>query len=198
MGQRRRRGSRHPAAIIDIVSGPDEFRLAAGLIALANRDHRRRIMQAQREWLGETWKTELDINARLAGPRARRLILAGARVKAGNPPVLIAGNSKRPMSRRANGSGLTPIEGWRLAEWGTASTKQTTYERRSESGGRYVRPRGRGGPTHEVTRNTLAGWPTSKTGHVIGPTVRDVAPRILSYFIQTVVRTYLDALDRKD
>lgn len=167
--------------LMSIHDGPESLRDAARLVRLANRDHRRAIYQAMRETMNPEWRNALEEHARTRLEEA--LILPGARIAAGNPPTIYAGNSKKRAGRA-----LTPVEHWRLAEHGADRDRARPYDRKNRR-----RP-----GSHKVTRRTQTGWkPRQRGGYVIGPAIGEVLPRLTSFFVQSVIRTYADALDRK-
>lgn len=145
----------------------------------ADRDLRRDINTATRQTMNPVWR---DAVASRAGTRFERAMLNnGVRIAAGNPPVAKAAQSRRGLrpSRR-----LRPAESFPLAEFGTTKQDSTsTYTRRSKNGG-----------THRVTRRTRRGLPArNPRGRVVYPAFAEVAPRVVSLWVQLVVRKYHEA-----
>src|SRR5690606_2103530 len=102
-------------------------------------------------------------------------------VSGGNPPIMRAATSRRPLSK----GGISPDAYGYLAEFGGRSAEFTTYKRRSPNGG-----------THEVTRRTRLGLPRrSSSGRVVYPAASEAAPRMASLWVQTFVRTVYEALE---
>lgn len=166
-------------SLISAVEGPDEIRAAVLAMKRADKDLRKDINARTRATMGPEWTQGLADHVTRT---TDRVILAGARIAAGNPPQLVAGNSKRKVGRA-----LVPVENWPLWEYGTNQHYRHEYTRRSKGGG-----------THTVKRDTMAGQRRrSRTGYVIGPTVATLLPRLASLWVQTIVRTYLDALDER-
>lgn len=175
MSRQRGRGGRKSLLS---VYGSDQLQAAVLAMRAADKDLRRDINTRARAVMGPEWTKSLS--ARLTHP-SQRVITAGARIASGNPPQLVAGNSKRRIGR-----GLIPSQHWAGFEYG-AATYASPYERTSSKGVR-----------HKVKRNTRAHLPgRTKRGHFIGPTVRDILPRLAALWVQTIIRTYLDALEGK-
>lgn len=72
------------------------------------------------------------------------------------------------------------------AEFGADMDRYSRYTRRS--------PKGR---THTVTRRTARafGWHRGRDGRVVFPTAQDIAPRVASIYVQTLLRTTAEALE---
>lgn len=175
-------GSR--GGLISLVDGPDEFRAAAMALRAAPRDLRNQINRNMTATLSPVWIKEVNVAAFTSLERA--LIVPGTRIKAGSPPTLIAANSRKKLARRPGA--LIPAEHWHAAEYGANRGDFTNYRRRSPQG-----------TPHDVRRRVKTGLPKrNKTGHVLGPAMASVGPRLASMFVQTVVRTYMDILNPKD
>lgn len=164
---------------ISVWEGPVELGAAAVAMKRAPAELRKRMNQQMREELNPVWKRSLAQN--MGGfSRADEMMLKGARIAAGNPPALIAASS-----RARYGRALKPVENWPLVEFGSNNKRESSYERRSRNGG-----------THRVTRRTMTGWPSrQRNGRIAGPAARETLPRLASYWIQTVVKTFMDALE---
>lgn len=161
----------------------DDARLDAVIfgLKLVNRDVRNGINRATRAELKPIWQQEM---ARRLGnhgdPFTTRMIGKGL-VKAGNPPVLTAATSRRPLK---GGGGLVPDTEGYLAEFGGRSTEFTEYRRRSANGGR-----------HTVRRRTMLGLPAvERRGRVVYPAAAETAPRMASLWVQLFVRTVYEAV----
>lgn len=71
------------------------------------------------------------------------------------------------------------------AEFGSHPNAYSKYSRRSKNGG-----------SHTVTRRTMRGFGHYRgTGRVVFPTAQDLAPRIASIYVQTLLRTTAEAFD---
>ena len=158
--------------------GPRALRAAVLAMRYANKDIKRDVNQKMRETMNPVWRQLISQN--LGGASlADDMALSGARIRAGNPPALIAGNSKRRYGRA-----LVPTRDWHLVEYGMRP-RLVEYERRSKHGG-----------THKVTRTIGTGWPNrSREGRILGPATREILPRITAFFIQSVKRAYIEALE---
>lgn len=112
-----------------------------------------------------------------------RMLAVGARIKAGNPPVAMAANSSRPIGRTRR---LVPGRDYAGWEFGAVGGLYSTYERRNRTSG----------GTHKVTRRTKAGMPRrTPKGRVIYPAFAQTAPRMVSLWVQLVVRKYAEAAE---
>lgn len=144
----------------------------------ANRGLRTRINKATRETMNPVWRGLVAEHARTATDRA--VVVKGARIAAGNPPVAVAATSRRPLR-----GGLVPIEQWPAVELGAARNVRTTYRRRSKNGG-----------THTVTRRTRRQLPDrTSSGRVALRAAADIGPRLASLWVQIIVRVYRDAAE---
>lgn len=72
------------------------------------------------------------------------------------------------------------------AEFGADMDRYSRYSRRS--------PKGR---THTVTRRTARafGWHRGREGRVVFPAAQDIAPRVASIYVQTLLRTTAETLE---
>lgn len=157
------------------VRGSRELQAAVLAVKLADRDLRRTIYQGMRETMGPVWRDEVNRRAD-AVPGSDSLLTAGVLLKAGNPPVLLAANSRRKRGRRI------PAEDWPWQEYGANRETRSTYDRKG----------------HRVTRRVKRHLrPRRSRGYVLAGAAAATIPRLLSLSIQTVVRTYMDALDPK-
>jgi hypothetical protein len=149
----------------------------------AERKIKSEINKETRQVLGKIWKEEIE--GRVAGmPRVDQLVLGkGASVKAGNPATLKAATSTRPLS-----GGLVPNDRAKGFEFGTDDRNKTsTYTRRS--------PKGK---SHSVTRRTTRHLPArAPEGRVIWPAFAETGPRIVSLWVQIIVRNLHEAIEGK-
>ena len=180
-----RKSVRARRGLISVNEGGQELRAAVLALRAAPRGLRNEINRHIRGTMGPEWKNAVHDNAPLH-PRDYKLLTSGVRIAAGNPPTLYAGAGKRPVTK---GKRLNPDQDWYLAEFGADPNRQITYRRRTPSGG-----------THQVTRRLGSTWPAptarvGRKGTTIYPTVRQFAPRLMSMFVQTVVRTYMEILN---
>lgn len=145
----------------------------------APREVRSSINTYTRSEFGPVWRDELRgrISTRLD---ARVFGGPGNRLKAGNPPELLAAQSKRALR-----GGLIPSYMGRAIEFGVKNAnRKTTFIRTS--------PRGR---RHYVTRTAGGNLPTYVPGGRIAyPAFREVAPRLVSLWVQIVMRKVYDAV----
>ncbi|WP_263732558.1 hypothetical protein [Cellulomonas sp. SG140] len=163
------------------VRNHDELKAVVLAFTRLDKTLKRDINAQTRAVLGPVWQQE--INARLRTPMDSLVIGAGVRVKAGNPPVVQAAQS-----RKAIGGRLRPATDWAGWEFGSEGYRRTTYTRKSKNGG-----------THKVTRNTMKQMPPRyRTGRVAYPALAKVAPRMAALWVQTVVRAVHQAAEGRD
>jgi hypothetical protein len=163
------------------VRDSDELRAVVLAFKVLPRALRTEINKATRETLNPIWQEE--VRERLVSPMDARVLGAGVRVKAGNPPVVQAATSTRAIGRTRR---LRPASSWQAWEFGAADTV-TTYRRTSTKG-----------TTHTVKRHTRRGLPPrTRDGRVIHPAYRAAVPRMASRWVQGVVRLIHEAAEGK-
>ena len=164
----------------------DHRELQAVVLAIkaANRDLRKELNRRTRETLNPVWKSVVADH--LSGrDHLSTMLLAGVRVAAGNPARAMAAQSRRGLGK---GKRLVPSRDYYIAEFGVDRSKRTTYERKNR----------KGGGTHKVTRRVNVGKPRRvPEGRVVYPAFAEVGPRMVSLWVQTIVRTYHDAAEGK-
>jgi hypothetical protein len=164
-----------------VLSVRDSRELKAVTLALraADRDLRNDINRATRETFNPVWRTELARRART--PTDRAVLVKGARVLAGNPPVFVTATS----TRRLRG-GLVPAEKWYAIEFGAKRDTVSTYPRRSVKGA-----------THQVKRHTRHQLPPRyRKGRVGFPVAHELAPRVASLWVQLIVKRFATATEQ--
>jgi len=165
-----------------VISVHDSNRLKA--VALVMRGLERPVVREintrTRDELGPLWKSLVELHAQQHVDF--QVLAKGARLKPGNPPQVIAASSRRRMA-----GGLIPAEQFHIREFGGTRDALTTYSRRGRRGG-----------THQVTRHTARQLPPRyRKGRVVWPAFAEFAPRAVSLWVQTVVRTVMDAVDKE-
>lgn len=169
------------AGPLSFKDAPAEFRAVGLALRQVEQPVRRAINQDMRATMAPEWVAALTHHQ--DGDRRLAMVLAGARLAAGNPPSLVAAAS----TRRWGTTRLVPAEHWPGFVYGTNGRRDATYTRT------YA-----GGKPHSVTRNVLAGHPSRRRqARSIGPAVADVLPRIAAYWVQSVVRIVMDAAEGK-
>lgn len=158
------------------------LRAVALAMKLLDKDIRRNIAQATRAELGPMWGQALA--AEVQTDMEALVLFQGAKVTPGNPAKVVAGSSKKPLS-----GGGVPVELARAYEFGAPGRfpHQDTYTRTSTRG-----------TSHDVTRHTMRQLPKAvRQGHVVYPAWAKIAPRIVSLWVQIVVRNIHEALEEK-
>lgn len=136
-------------------------------VAKTVRQHSKAVIQPE-------WKKGLA--ERAPGERIfhNRLVTPSAAYTSDSGVKLIAGS---------NGAKGFPRE----MEFGAKRNEFTEYQRRSRKGG-----------THTVRRRTKAQfWNYKPSGHVVYPTAKNLIPRIGALWVQTVVRTVHEAIEKR-
>lgn len=157
----------------------DDRRLQAVVLAMKglDRDLKRDINKGTRETMNPVWKAVVSAHA--TSHFDTKMLTVGVRIAAGNPPRAVAAASRRAIGK---GKRITPGEDYHLAEFGSPNReKYSRYERRSKNGG-----------THTVSRRAARGVPRfDRRGRVVYPAFAELAPRMVSLWVQTVVlKTY--------
>lgn len=160
------------------VRGSDELKAVVLALAGARQPLRNDINRATRQTFNPIWRAELARRARTDLDRS--VIVKGARILPGNPPVAVAATSKRALR-----GGLVPVESWQALEFGQSRQDTTTYSRTSVKG-----------TTHQVTRHTTRQLPPRYAKGRMGyPALEELAPRLASLWVQLIVKRFTTALE---
>lgn len=162
-----------------------EIRAVVLAFKAADREIKRDVNRRTRETMNPEWRAL--INERAAAAHSQlvgKLLTPGAKITAGNPPRAVAATSTRPIGRTRR---LRPATDYALAEFGAANREaKSTYQRRNR----------KTPGTHKVTRHTMRGLPPrAARGRVVYPAFAQLAPRMVSLWVQTVVRAYHEAAE---
>jgi hypothetical protein len=113
-----------------------------------------------------------------------RVLVDTARMKVSNQNVTL---SAAGVGRSLSGKGSAkPADLAKAVEFGADRSATTTYQRRTRKG-KTVTVR---------NRHTRAQFrPVNRKGYVVYPTAAELIPRFASLWVQTVMRTVLDAVD---
>lgn len=170
-----------------MLSVGDDRALKAAVLAFkaADRDLRRAINTATRETMNPVWRGLVSDRAAGQGGLTARMLGSGARIAAGNPPVAKAAQSTRGVGSRRD---LRPSEDFGPWEFGAPNpNKWVTYKRKGRKSGQ-----------HTVRRRALRGLPRSAPGgRVVYPAWGELAPRMVSLWVQLIVKKYHDAAEGK-
>lgn len=159
------------------AASSDTFRAAALALKLLPREVRNETNRITRSEMNPVWR-------KIVGEKAQtemdRLVLVkGSRVAPGNPTVLIAASSKRPLS-----DGLVPDDRDIAAafEFGPPDrNEKETYTRK-------------GSPVTRRTKRQLP-WRNDK-GRVVYAAFAEIGPRLASMWVQTIVRKIMEAHEK--
>lgn len=164
-----------------MISVNDSRELQAAVLAMkaADRELRNDINRATVRVMGPVWKQVVGANATRHADM--QMIAVGARVKGGNPPVAMAANSSRMVGRQR------PRDAWAGYEFGANRNAYSKYTRKSPKG-----------TVHQVERRTMRHLPSrTRRGRVAHPAFADIAPRLVSLWVQLIVKKYSDAAEGK-
>lgn len=164
---------------LSAYDAPAELRAVALALRAAGKDVRNDANARMRATMNPAWVSEVNHHLTGASRLESRLLTAGVRVAAGNPPTLVAASSRRAVGR----GDLRPTDDWQMMEFGSHGTKRS--EMTSKKGTRY-------------RRRTTTGLPKfTKGGRVLYPATASILPRIAAFYAQSVIRAFMDALDGK-
>ena len=158
------------------AASSETFRAAALALKLLPREVRNEINRMTRAELNPEWR---KIVGQKATSKMDKLVLAkGARVAPGNPTVMIAASSRRPLS-----DGLVPDNRDQAAafEFGTPDrNRKETYQRKGAT----------------VTRRTERQLPWRSNGRVVYAAFAEMGPRLASMWVQVIVRKIMEAHEK--
>lgn len=160
--------------------------LLAAILALKGMDRtlRKEVYAATRTELVPAWREVLNLNVRTDLER-RVLIAGGARVDAHPEGVRMrAATSTRAMK---GGGGASPALIGHAVEWGATPRVAKIDARRRDTGKSY---------TYSRKINTQLPL-RRRSGGPAMDTVAEMAPRWVSLWVQTIIRTMLDAVEGK-
>lgn len=162
-----------------------EIRAAVLAFKSADRDLKREINKATRDTMNPVWRSLVTANTSGTDAMTSRMLTGGVRIAAGNPPIAKAAQSTRKVGKRKD---LTPASDYGPWEFGVPNRNAVSvYERRSSRG-----------KVHQVRRRTMRGLPRRhQEGRVVYPAFAEIAPRMVSLWVQLIVRKYHDAAERK-
>lgn len=159
----------------------DTLKAATLALKLMPRTMRNELNKETRAMGNAIWRPIVDSHA--VTKLDKKVLAKGARVKPGNPMVLVAATSKRPL-RKGTGA-LVPDQDGRGFEFGSTSrANPREYSRRNR----------RASGSHTVRRRTSRQMPASKpAGRVVYQAAAEAAPRISSFIVESVVRKIYEA-----
>lgn len=162
------------------MRGSDQLKAAVLAVKGARRDVRNDLNRATRATMNEPWRQAVAAHA--TTDTDRKVIVRGARIVAGNPPVAVAATSTRALH-----GGMVPARDWPVIEFGADQGTRSTYRSRSRKGRAFT--------VHE--RHTTRQLPArSGSGRVAFAALADLGPRFVSLWVQTVIRTFAEAYEK--
>lgn len=163
------------------VRGSRELQATILSIRRAPTEIKKRIRQHTKDIAATEWTKALAERAETRLEHA--LLVNTARVQVSDQNIKLKSGS---LTKKLSG-GLPVSEGAPIAEFGTNTQAKKTYQRKSKKGG-----------FHSVTRRTRRAFkPINNKGYVVYPAAGEMIPRIASLWVQTTIRTFYEALERK-
>lgn len=162
---------------IDVGDAPAQLRAAVLAMKRADSTIRRDISARMRQTMNPAWRSEVTQHLTGAGRMEARMLTPGVRIAAGNPPRLVAASSRRKV-----GNGLVPDANAAGFEFGASDAVRRVKNRQGHSYQRHVM-------RHLPGRN--------RRGRVVYPAAARILPRVASYWVQSVVRAFMDAAEGK-
>lgn len=156
--------------------------LQAAILGLkrADRSIQREVSKHTRQVVLPEWRKAVAEQAQTRLEHRVLVDTARAKVSAQNVTLTSA-----TVGRKLRG-GLNPKTDYAAAEWG-GNPNKVTFESTSRRGKRF-----------KVTRNTHAQLRAHvRKGRVVYPAAREIIPRIASLWVQTIVRTFHEAIEGK-
>lgn len=165
------------------VTSNRQFQAVVLGLKLMGKDLRRDINKATRDDLNPVWKALVAVEAQ--NHQDYKILTPGTRIVGGNPPSVQAASGNKKLS-----GGGTPNSLGHAYEFGTPNRQEVnTYDRRNK----------KTGGTHKVTRHTSRQLPyVERKGRVIYPAFAMFAPRMVSLWVQMVVRKTHEAFEKGD
>lgn len=170
-----------------MLSVGDDRKLQAAVLAMkaADRDLRKDINQATRQTMNPVWKSLVQANLGGTSVMSERVLNKGVRIAGGNPPRAHAANSKRGVG---DGKRIIPAVDYAGWEFGADRNAYSRYERKNRTRTGY----------HVVERRTMRHLPPrTRQGRTVYPAFADIGPRMVSLWVQLIVKTYHDAAEGK-
>ena len=164
---------------IRVQDGPRELRAAVLAMKRADTQIRRDISQDMRTTMNPVWKNAVNHHLTGSSRMEARMLTPGTRIAPGNPPQLVAASSRRKVGT----NGLIPDVNAAGYEFGASDATRTTISRK---GTIYKR---------HVMRHLP---PRRRNGYVVHPAAARVLPRIAAYWVQSIIRAFMDAAEGKE
>ncbi|MGV8965341.1 MAG: hypothetical protein ACOH2F_03595 [Cellulomonas sp.] len=169
-----------------MLSVGDHRELQAAVLALkaADKSIRNDISRATRAEMNPVWRELVSEHLSGTSLMTGRVLGSGVRIAAGNPPVAKAAQSTRGIGQ---GKRINPSEDYPAWEFGVVD--RNAYSK-------YRRRNRKAGGTHEVERRTMRALPRRvPKGRIVYPAFKEIAPRMVSLWVQIIVRKYAEALE---
>ncbi|MET4053586.1 hypothetical protein ABID81_002964 [Frigoribacterium sp. PvP054] len=162
------------------INGSRELQATVLSLRQASKEMQSNVRKYTREQLLPEWQKGLAERAETR--LEHRVLVDTGRVKMSNQNVRL---SSATVGRKLRG-GLNPKTQAYAVEFGGDRSEYRGYESR------------RGGTNFTVRRRTQAQLrPRRRNGYVVYPTAKALVPRFASLWVQTVVRSFYDAIERK-
>lgn len=165
---------------VSVRDAPKELQAAVLAMKRADADIRKGVSAELRSTFNGPWKQAVTQHLTGAGRMEAAMLLPGARIAPGNPPALVWASGKRKTGR-----GLSP------------DANAAGYEFGASDGIRAQRS-GRG-PNRSYQRHAMRHLPgRTRKGRVGYPAAATMLPRIAAFWVQSIVRQFMEAAEGKD
>ena len=164
---------------VSVGDAPDEIKAAVLAMKAADKFIRKDVATSMRTTMNPEWKSGLSQHLTGSSRLEGRVLTAGARIASGNPAQLVTASSKRSLGSH---KGIVPDKNWPGYEFGATDR---TADMKSKKGKKYKR---------HVMRHLP---PRNRRGYVIEKTVDEMLPRIAAFWVQSIVRAFMDAAEGK-
>lgn len=161
---------------VRVGDAPAALRASVLALKVADKEIRSDISKRMRGTMNPVWQSE--VTSRAPGGMAARLLTTGVRIAAGNPPALVAASGNRKVGR-----GLSPNRNAAGYEFGASDAMRT------QNSGR--------GPKKSYQRHVMRHLPgRNRKGRAVYPAAAEVLPRVASFWAQSVVKAFMDAVEK--
>lgn len=170
-----------PFVRVSVGDAPDELKAAILAMKKADSEVRTSVSARMRETMNPEWRSGLSQNLTGSSRLEGRVLTAGARIAGGNPASIVTASSRKGLGSH---KGIVPADNWPGYEYGATDR---AVDMVSKKGKKYSRHVMRHLPSRVRPGN----------GRVIEKTLVQLLPRIAAYWVQSVVRAFMDAAEKR-
>lgn len=164
---------------ISVGDAPAELKAAVLAMRRADKFIRSDVSSRMRETLNPEWRSEVTHHLTGAAKLEAAMLTPGVRIAPGNPPAFVAASSSRKI-----GHGLTPNANAAGYEFGASDGVREQHTGR--------------GANKVYKRHVMRHLPRrTRKGRVVYPAAAVMLPRAASYWVQSIIRAFMDAAEGK-